>query len=117
MCPTIRKSFINVRKFSRVFIAERRMLALDFLANIFRSHGIDPSSSSALDIGPGNGNFTLELATIFRSVLTIDCDGEVISRLNQKIEKRQISNIQAVHCAAEDLPSFGVNLTSCTYFN
>ena len=109
MCTTIRKSFINVRKFREsLFIAERIMLDLDFLVNIFKSHGIDPSSSSALDIGPGNGKFTLELATIFRSVVTIDCDEAVISRLKQKVRRSEISNIEAIHCPAEDLPSLGV---------
>ena len=109
MCTTIRKSFINVRKFREsLFIAERIMLDLDFLVNIFKSHGIDPSCSSALDIGPGNGKFTLELATIFRSVVTIDCDEAVISRLKQKVRRSEISNIEAIHCPAEDLPSLGV---------
>ena len=84
------------------------MFSPDFLLNLLKAHGVEPSSSCVLDIGTGNGNFTLELANIFLSVVTIDCDTEVVNRINEKIKERKISNIKALHCSADDLPTLGV---------
>ena len=41
----------------------------DFLLDVLRSHGIEPSISTVLDIGTGNGKFSLELANMFKHVI------------------------------------------------
>ena len=66
----------------------------DFLIDVLRSHGIDPARSSVLDIGTGNGKFSLELANMFQDVITIDSDGEAVQRINEKISNRKIANIK-----------------------
>ena len=66
----------------------------DFLWDLLRSHGIEPGSSSVLDIGTGNGKFSLELANIFKEVITIDSDGEAVKKINEKISSRKIANIK-----------------------
>lgn len=49
-----------------LFVSDRRMDSLlerDCLINILSSYGIEPRASRVLDIGFGNGNFTLELGS------------------------------------------------------
>ena len=70
------------------------MCSQDFLIDVLRSNGIDPASSSVLDIGTGNGKFSLELANMFQEVITIDSDGEAVQRINEKISNRKIANIK-----------------------
>ena len=70
------------------------MCSQDFLIDVLRSNGIDPASSSVLDIGTGNGKFSLELANMFKEVITIDSDGEAVQRINEKISNRKIANIK-----------------------
>ena len=68
----------------------------EFLFDLLRSHGIEPSLSSVLDIGTGNGKFSLELASMFRDVITIDSDGEAVQKINEKISSRKIANIKGI---------------------
>ena len=68
----------------------------DFLLDVLRSHGIEPSISSVLDIGTGNGKFSLELANMFKHVITIDSDGEAVKKINEKISSRKIANIKGI---------------------
>ena len=68
----------------------------EFLFDVLRSHGIEPGSSSVLDIGTGNGKFSLELANMFRDVITIDSDGEAVQKINEKISARKIANIKGI---------------------
>ena len=68
----------------------------DFLLDVLRSHGIEPSISSVLDIGTGNGKFSLELANMFKDVITIDSDGEAVKKINEKISSRKIANIKGI---------------------
>ena len=70
------------------------MCSQDFLIDVLRSNGIDPANSSVLDIGTGNGKFSLELANMFQEVITIDSDGEAVQRINEKISNRKIANIK-----------------------
>ena len=70
------------------------MCSQDFLIDVLRSNGIDPASSSVLDIGTGNGKFSLELANMFKEVITIDSDGEAVQKINEKISSRKIGNIK-----------------------
>ena len=76
------------------FIADIMSSSQDFLIDVLRSHGIDPARSSVLDIGTGNGKFSLELANMFQDVITIDSDGEAVQRINEKISNRKIANIK-----------------------
>ena len=68
----------------------------DFLLDVLRSHGIEPGNSSVLDIGTGNGKFSLELANMFKHVITIDSDGEAVKKINEKISSRKIANIKGI---------------------
>ena len=72
------------------------MSGQDFLLDVLRSHGIEPGSSSVLDIGTGNGKFSLELADIFKDVITIDNDIGAVQKINEKISSRKISNIKGI---------------------
>ena len=72
------------------------MCSQDFLIDVLRSNGIDPASSSVLDIGTGNGKFSLELANMFKDVITIDSDGEAVQKINEKISSRKIANLKGI---------------------
>ena len=112
------------------FIADIMSSSQDFLIDVLRSHGIDPARSSVLDIGTGNGKFSLELANMFQDVITIDSDGEAVRKINEKISSRKIANIKGIgnemmninvdnimlmlyvvlHISADELPSLGDNV-------
>ena len=77
------------------------MSRLDSFLSIVCSYGIDPSQSTILDIGCGNGRFTLELSRVFQKVVTIDSSDTVIQKLLRKMEAENITNISGNKCLNE----------------
>ena len=61
--------------------------------DILQHHNMDPSICTILDIGCGNGKFTLELGKIFKTVLTIDSSPNAVSKLKHKIAADGLINI------------------------
>lgn len=55
-----------------------------------------PSSTSALEIGPGEGEFLTELATRFKQVYALDNSSEMLACSEALIEKEQLSNVQCI---------------------
>ena len=78
-----------------------KMSRLDSFLSIVCSYGIDPSQSTILDIGCGNGRFTLELSRVFQKVVTIDSSDTVIQKLLRKMEAENITNISGNNCPNE----------------
>ena len=83
------------------------MSELNNFCRILESHGIDPSSSCILDIGCGNGNFTLELSKIFKKVVAIDSSEEAVKKINNILQGGENNNISVLHLDASKLMSFG----------
>jgi len=77
---------------------------------ILKCYGIEPEKCSILDIGCGNGKFTLELGKIFGRVVTIDSQPDAIRKLKCKIADMGLLNISALHLDASSLPTLGDNL-------
>ena len=91
------------------------MCSQDFLLDVLRSNGIEPGSSSVLDIGTGNGKFSLELARMFKDVITIDSDGEAVRKINEKIADRKITNIKGIG-NDQSMVNITINITMLQYF-
>jgi 16S rRNA (adenine1518-N6/adenine1519-N6)-dimethyltransferase len=54
------------------------------------------SNDTILEIGPGTGAITFEMAKTAQKVLCIEKDQEMVITLNQKIEKEGIKNIEII---------------------
>ena len=63
---------------------------------ILKCYGIEPEKCSILDIGCGNGKFTLELGKIFGRVVTIDSQPDAIRKLKCKIADMGLLNISGM---------------------
>ena len=72
------------------------MSELESFEDILDTYGINPGCSSILDIGCGNGNFTIKLGKIFKRVVTIDTSQDVIEKLRMKIEEEKATNITGI---------------------
>ena len=88
-------------KWIKLQVSDRKMSRLDSFLSIVCSYGIDPSQSTILDIGCGNGRFTLELSRVFQKVVTIDSSDTVIQKLLRKMEAENITNISGNNCLNE----------------
>ena len=100
-CFTFSLSLINHRQQCSQSFRLRKMSRLDSFLSIVCSYGIDPSQSTILDIGCGNGRFTLELSRVFQKVVTIDSSDTVIQKLLRKMEAENITNISGNNCLNE----------------
>ena len=69
------------------------MSELESFQEILYTYNISPGSSTILDIGCGNGKFTLQLGRIFKKVVTIDISQDVIDKLKVKIEEEKLTNV------------------------
>ena len=100
-CFTFLHFLINHRDNSVPKVSDQEMSRLDSFLSIVCSYGIDPSQSTILDIGCGNGRFTLELSRVFQKVVTIDSSDTVIQKLLRKMEAENITNISGNNCLNE----------------
>ena len=69
-------------------------------------HGIDPGMM-VLEVGPGNGRYTLEIARRVGStgkVITVDIEPKMIERVTQRARAEGITNLEAKVANVYDLP-------------
>ena len=85
------------------------MPEMECLLKIFSSYGIDPNTSKVLDIGCGNGKFTLELAKVFQEVLGIDSSSEVINNVRKAALRQNIKNLSLKLLDPKELHTLGEN--------
>ena len=85
------------------------MSEIDCLLKIFTTYGIDTGTSRVLDIGCGNGKFTLELAAVFDEVVAIDASKEVVEKVTKLSQKRKLKNVEVLQIDAKDLHTLGDN--------
>ena len=60
------------------------MSQIESFIQILSSYKISPGATTILDIGFGNGKFTLELAKIFKKVVAIDSSAEAVRALHKR---------------------------------
>ena len=71
---------------------------LQYLMPIFRAYDIE----TALELGPGWGNYTLDLAKFCKSVTCVDISQAVLDFINRVSHKQGLSNIHGIHRKWED---------------
>ena len=87
----------------------QNMSEMDCLMKIFTTYGIETGTSRVLDIGCGNGKFTLELAAVFDEVLAIDDSKEVVEKVTKLSRNRIRKNVTVMQMNAKDLHTLGDN--------
>jgi 16S rRNA (adenine1518-N6/adenine1519-N6)-dimethyltransferase len=66
------------------------------IRKIMASIGLS-SDDTVLEIGPGLGAITLEMAKIAKTVVYIEKDQEMVLALNQKIKEEKVENVEIVN--------------------
>ena len=61
-----------------------KMSKIESFLQILTSYNINPEATTILDIGFGNGKFTLELGKIFKKVVAIDSSAEAVKKLQKR---------------------------------
>jgi len=56
-----------------------------------------PASELAMEIGPGNGEFLLELSKYFKNVIALDNSAEMLEKAKDFSASHQLKNIEFVH--------------------
>jgi len=51
----------------------------------------------ALEVGPGNGEFLVELAPLFKQVIALDNSEEMLTRAKQQVAEKKLAHVQFVH--------------------
>ncbi|MDP6667891.1 MAG: class I SAM-dependent methyltransferase [Dehalococcoidia bacterium] len=69
-----------------------------------------PPAARALDIGTGGGEYLLEMAAFFSSVVGIDPDPEMIAVATSNAQKSGIANVSFQKGSADELPFSGNTL-------
>jgi 16S rRNA (adenine1518-N6/adenine1519-N6)-dimethyltransferase len=57
-----------------------------------------------LEIGPGTGNLTFELAKVAQKVIAVEKDKELAKLLNDELKNREIQNIEVVEADIRNIP-------------
>ena len=60
------------------------MSKIESFLQILSSYNISPEATTILDIGFGNGKFTIELGKIFKKVVAIDSSTEAVKTLKKR---------------------------------
>ena len=60
------------------------MSKIESLLQILSSYNISPEATTILDIGFGNGKFTIELGKIFKKVVAIDSSAGAVKTLKKR---------------------------------
>jgi ubiquinone/menaquinone biosynthesis C-methylase UbiE len=77
-------------------------LQLNKLNSLFNLHKINSKNYSVLEIGSGHGIYTIIFQKLFKKVLALDPESELIDLLNDKILENGIDNISTVVSKFED---------------
>lgn len=77
-------------------------LQLNKLNSLFNLHKVNSKNYSVLEIGSGHGRYTIIFQKLFKKVLALDPESELIDLLNDKILEYGIDNISTVVSKFED---------------
>lgn len=77
-------------------------LQLNKLNSLFNLHKVNSKNYSVLEIGSGHGRYTIIFQKLFKKVLALDPESELIDLLNDKILEYEIDNISTVVSKFED---------------
>lgn len=77
-------------------------LQLNKLNSLFNLHKINSKNYSVLEVGSGHGVYTIIFQKLFKKVLALDQESELIELLNNKISENGIDNISTVVSKFED---------------
>ena len=89
------KAFMKTRSYSPD-ASSRQVLA--YLTPIFEELGIE----TALEFGPGWGNYTLDLAKLCREVASVDISQDVLDFILQTGREHDFENLRGIHSKWED---------------
>ena len=72
------------------------------LSSLFNLHNINIKNYSVLEIGSGHGIYTLIFQKLFKKVLALDSEIELIQILNNKISEEKFNNVSTIISKFED---------------
>lgn len=75
---------------------------LNKLSSLFNLHKINSKNYSVLEVGSGHGRYTIIFQKLFKKILAIDLESELIELLNNKISEEGLNNISTITSNFED---------------
>lgn len=87
------------------YYAVGRMPYPTAIADAFRDRlGLD-GTGRLLDVGCGPGTFTLVVADLYRAVVGVDADAEMLAEASRRAGEAGMTHLQWVHAKAEEMPA------------
>ncbi len=75
---------------------------LNKLSSLFNLHKINSKNYSVLEVGSGHGRYTIIFQKLFKKILALDLESELIELLNNKISEEGFNNISTITSNFED---------------
>ncbi len=69
---------------------------------LFNLHKINSKNYSVLEVGSGHGRYTIIFQKLFKKILALDLESELIDLLNNKISEKGFNNISTIRSNFED---------------
>jgi ubiquinone/menaquinone biosynthesis C-methylase UbiE len=69
---------------------------------LFNLHKINSKNYSVLEVGSGHGRYTIIFQKLFKTILALDLESELIDLLNNKISEKSFNNISTIRSNFED---------------